>query len=106
MVLRYFVFELHKILFDVFIDLRKKSETFKSWGGVKLNDSNKKMLWIPEGFAHGFLTLTNEAEVQYKTTEYWSKEHEGTIKWNDPKISINWPDIINSPKVSGDTRSA
>ena len=87
-------------IFDVLIDIRKDSQTNMKWIGLELNSENHEQLWIPKGFAHGFLTLTDEAEVQYKTTEYWSKEHEKTIKWNDPKIAINWPDIINSPKVS------
>ena len=93
-------------IFDVLIDIRKNSQTNMKWIGLELDSNNNEILWIPKGFAHGFLTLTDEAEVQYKTTEYWSKEHEETIKWNDPKIAINWPDIIKSPKVSVKDNSA
>ncbi len=80
-------------IFDVIIDIRKDSQTNMKWIGLELDSNNHEQLWIPKGFAHGFLTLTDEAEVQYKTTEYWSKEHEETIKWDDPKIAIKWPKV-------------
>jgi len=93
-------------IFDVVIDIRKDSPTKLKWVGLELNSENHEQLWIPTGFAHGFLTLTDQTEVQYKTTEYWSKEHEKTIKWDDPKIAINWPEIIDFPKVSEKDNSA
>ena len=78
-------------IFDVFIDLRKNSETFKSWGGVILNDTNKKMLWLPEGFAHGFLSLKDNTEVSYKVNNYWHSDLERTLIWNDKEVNIEWP---------------
>ena len=86
-------------IFDVLVDIRKDSQTNMKWIGLELDSNNHEQLWVPKGFAHGFLTLTDEAEVQYKTTEYWSKDHEEIIKWDDPQISIKWP-ITKSPKVS------
>lgn len=77
-------------VFDVAVDLRKSSPTFGTWVGVTLSADNKRMLWIPEGFAHGFLVLSDVAEVIYKTTDYWAAEYERTIIWNDPILSINW----------------
>ena len=78
-------------IFDVAVDLRKNSETFGAWFGANLSDENKKQFWIPEGFAHGFLTISNYAEVLYKTTNYWNKDCEKSIRWNDETLSINWP---------------
>ncbi len=78
-------------IFDVAVDLRKKSATFGEWSGVYLNDSNKKQFWIPEGFAHGFLTMSSSAIVLYKTTNYWEKDLERSILWNDQSIGIDWP---------------
>lgn len=78
-------------IFDIAIDLRKESNTFKEWIGVELNDLNKYLLWIPEGFGHGFLTLCQDTEVQYKVTKKWNKEFEKSLLWNDPDIDINWP---------------
>ena len=86
-------------IFDVLVDIRKDSQTNMKWIGLEIDSNNHELLWVPKGFAHGFLTLSDEAEVQYKTTEYWSKEHEETIKWDDPQIAIKWP-ITKSPKVS------
>ena len=85
-------------IFDVAVDLRRSSENFGKWIGIKLSAENKKQLWIPKGFAHGFLTITNEVEVIYKTTDYWSLEYERCIKWNDNNIRINWP--IKNPILS------
>ena len=78
-------------IFDVAVDLRKNSETFGDWFGANLSDDNKKQFWIPEGFAHGFLTISNYAEVLYKTTNYWNKDCEKSIRWDDETLSINWP---------------
>ncbi len=78
-------------IFDVAVDIRKDSETFGNWFGVTLSDANKKQFWIPEGFAHGFLTISKYAEVLYKTTNYWNKDCEKSIRWDDETLSINWP---------------
>ena len=78
-------------IFDVAVDIRKESETYGSWVFAYLNSVNKHQLWIPEGFAHGFLTMTETAEVTYKTTSYWDKECERSIIWEDKSINIKWP---------------
>ena len=78
-------------VFDVAVDLRRNSMTFGKWFGVNLNSINKLQFWIPEGFAHGFLTISESAEVCYKTTNYWNKDCEKSIRWNDEKLAINWP---------------
>ena len=78
-------------VFDVAIDLRQSSPTFGKWVGEILSGDNKKQLWIPEGFAHGFLTLSDTAEFLYKTTDFYSKDHEQAIIWNDETIRIEWP---------------
>ena len=78
-------------VFDVAVDLRKSSPTFGKWVGEILSADNKKQMWIPEGFAHGFVTLSDTAEFLYKTTDFYSKEHEQAIRWNDETIGIQWP---------------
>lgn len=78
-------------IFDVIVDLRINSKTFGEWYGVYLNENNKFQLWIPKGFAHGFLSLKNYSEVQYKTNEYWDKSAERSLKWDDEEINIKWP---------------
>ena len=78
-------------IYDVAIDLRKNSLTFGESISVKLSSNNKNQFWIPEGFAHGFLTLSNFAEVQYKATNFWNKSSERSIKWNDKDLKIDWP---------------
>ena len=78
-------------VFDVTVDLRKSSPTFGKWVGKILSSENKIQMWIPEGFAHGFVTLTDTAEFLYKTTDFYSKEHEQAIRWNDETIRIDWP---------------
>jgi len=85
-------------IFDVAIDLRKNSTTFGEWASINLSEENEKQFWIPEGFAHGFLTLSKTAKVLYKTTNYWEKDLERIINWNDLKLSIDWPlKSINYP---------
>jgi dTDP-4-dehydrorhamnose 3,5-epimerase len=78
-------------VFDVAIDLRKSSPTFGKWVGEIISSENKKQIWIPEGFAHGFVTLSDTAEFLYKTTDFYSPEHEQSIVWNDETIAIKWP---------------
>lgn len=78
-------------IYDVAVDIRRSSPTFGQWVGVELSAENKRQLWIPEGFAHGFVALTDYAEVFYKTNDYWHKECEGSIRWDDPTLNIKWP---------------
>lgn len=82
-------------VFDVAVDIRKSSPTFGRWVGVHLSAENKRQLWIPEGFAHGFLTLSDTAEFLYKTTNFYSQAHEGAILWSDQSLQIEWPDTTN-----------
>ncbi len=78
-------------VFDVAVDLRQSSPTFGRWVGEVLSESNHKQMWIPPGFAHGFLTLSETAEFLYKTTDYWYPEHERSLLWSDPQLGIVWP---------------
>jgi dTDP-4-dehydrorhamnose 3,5-epimerase len=84
-------------VYDVAVDLRQSSSTFGRWTGVELSAENKKQMWIPKGFAHGFLVLSDEAEFLYKTTDYWHAASEQCLAWNDPKLNIEWPANIVSP---------
>ncbi|MGB5854032.1 MAG: dTDP-4-dehydrorhamnose 3,5-epimerase, partial [Oceanisphaera sp.] len=87
-------------VFDVAVDLRQHSDTFGDWVGVELSTDNKRQLWVPEGFAHGFVVLSDTAEFLYKTTDYYAPEHERCIMWNDPTLAIDWP-ISQAPALSG-----
>jgi dTDP-4-dehydrorhamnose 3,5-epimerase len=87
-------------VFDVAVDLRRASPTFGRWVGEVLSGANKRQLWIPEGFAHGFLVLSEAAEFLYKTTDYWHPEHERCIRWDDPALAIDWPLAGTAPLVS------
>lgn len=87
-------------VFDVAVDLRKSSSTFGQWVGVELSEDNNRQLWVPAGFAHGFVVLSENAEFLYKTTDYYAPEFERCIIWNDPDIGINWP-IEDAPQLSG-----
>ena len=78
-------------VFDVAVDLRRSSPTFGRWVGERLSASNHRQLWVPPGFAHGFVVLSESAQFLYKTTDYWYPEHERSIVWNDPAIGIDWP---------------
>jgi dTDP-4-dehydrorhamnose 3,5-epimerase len=98
------------VVFDVAVDLRKGSPTFGRWVGDILSAENKKLIWIPEGFAHGFAVMSDHAEVLYKTTDYWSPENERCIIWNDATLGIKWPidgqPIISSKDARGATLQA
>ena len=89
-------------VYDVAVDLRRNSPTFKKWYGIELTAENKKQFYIPEGFAHGFLVLSDEAEFCYKVTDFWHPNDEGGLLWNDPEIGIEWPldRIEESPRLS------
>ena len=87
-------------IYDVGVDLRINSSTFGNWFGVNLSSANRKQLWLPSGFAHGFLTMSSEAQVMYKVSDYWDQDTEMTIRWNDPTIAIKWPLISDLPKIS------
>lgn len=86
-------------VFDVAVDLRRSSPTYGKWVGEILSAENKRQLWVPEGFAHGFVVLSESADFLYKTTDYYSPEHERCIAWNDPALAIDWP-IGAAPVVS------
>jgi dTDP-4-dehydrorhamnose 3,5-epimerase len=86
-------------VFDVAVDVRRSSKTFGKWVGAHLSEHNKRMLWIPPGFAHGFLVLSDYADFLYKTTAFYAPEHERTIIWDDPDLSISWPQGVK-PELS------
>ncbi len=92
-------------VFDVAVDLRRSSKTFGQWVGVHLSAENKKQLWLPEGFAHGFVVLSETAEFLYKTTEYYAPEYERSLLWNDPVLGIAWP-IEGEPKLAAKDAAA
>ena len=78
-------------IYDAAVDIRRSSPTFGQWGGFTLSAENKHQLWVPPGFAHGFLVLSDWAEIFYKATDYYAPQHERTIRWDDPQIGIDWP---------------
>jgi dTDP-4-dehydrorhamnose 3,5-epimerase len=100
-------------VFDVAVDLRRSSPTFGRWVGERLSAENKRMMWVPEGFAHGFLVLSQSAEFLYKTTDFYAPAHERTLLWNDPALGIPWPldvepllkpkDAAGTPLAQADT---
>jgi dTDP-4-dehydrorhamnose 3,5-epimerase len=96
---------VHGSVFDVAVDIRQSSPTFGQWVGEVLSADNKRQVWIPEGFAHGFLVLSEAAEFLYKTTDYWAPEFERTILWNDPNLAIQWP-ITTPPVLSAKDQAA
>lgn len=79
------------VVYDAAVDMRKSSPTFGQWAGVELSEENKRMFWIPPGFAHGFVVISDEADFLYKATDYWAPEHERSLLWNDPAVGIEWP---------------
>jgi dTDP-4-dehydrorhamnose 3,5-epimerase len=87
-------------VFDVAVDVRRSSPTFGRWVGEALSEENQKQFWVPPGFAHGFLVLSDSADFLYKTTEYYAPEHERCIAWNDPEINAKWPDTGVAPRLS------
>ena len=94
-------------VFDVAVDLRRSSPTFGRWVGMTLSEDNRRMLWVPPGFAHGFLVLSPSADFLYKTTDYHHPEHERTLAWNDPDVGIAWPldgEPILAPKDAAGAR--
>ena len=91
---------MNGVIYDVAVDLRKDSETFGEWAGIELSSENNIQLWIPSGFAHGFLTLSVEADLVYKVNEYWNKSSERILNWNDKKLDIDWPkDILENTQI-------
>jgi dTDP-4-dehydrorhamnose 3,5-epimerase len=95
-------------VFDAVVDLRRSSPTFGKHITVELSAQNKRMLWVPEGFAHGFMALTDNVEFVYKTTDYWTKDYERTLLWNDPALGIDWPmerighaPVVNEKDLAG-----
>jgi dTDP-4-dehydrorhamnose 3,5-epimerase len=89
----------HGLVFDVAVDLRRSSPNFGQWVGVELSAENKRQIWIPPGFAHGFLVMSDSAEFLYKTTDYWHPEHERSLLWCDPALGIKWP-LNCEPKLA------
>ncbi len=87
-------------VFDVAVDIRKSSPTFGKWVGVELSEENRRQLWVPAGFAHGFLVLSETAEFLYKTTDYYAPVHERCIVWNDLTLGVRWPDVGIAPILS------
>lgn len=92
-------------VFDVAVDLRRSSPNFGKWVGVELTAESKRQLWVPPGFAHGFVVTSETAEFLYKTTDYWYPEHERSLLWNDPAVGINWP-IVGEPVLAAKDSAA
>lgn len=94
-------------VFDVAVDIRRSSPTFGRWAGVELSEDNQRQFWIPPGFAHGFLVLSESADFLYKASDWYAPEHERGIAWNDPAIGVEWPlDAIGEPLLSDKDRAA
>lgn len=95
----------HGTVFDVAVDLRRSSPNFGKWVGVELSAENKKQLWVPPGFAHGFVVISESAEFLYKTTDYWYPEHERSLIWSDAAVGIQWP-FVGEPKLAAKDAAA
>ena len=93
-------------IFDVAVDIRKESPTFGEWVGVELSASNGRMLWVPAGFAHGFLSLEENTQVHYKVSDYYAKDCEVSVNWADPQIAVDWPDLAIELTVSEKDKDA
>jgi len=93
-------------VFDVAVDLRRSSPNFGRWVGVELSAENKRQLWVPPGFGHAFLVLSEAADFLYKTTEYWFREHDRSLRWNDPALGIEWPLSGAEPLLADKDRNA
>ncbi|MDZ7812822.1 MAG: dTDP-4-dehydrorhamnose 3,5-epimerase [Ideonella sp.] len=93
-------------VFDVAVDIRRESPTFGQWVGVELNTENQRQLWIPAGLAHGFLVLSESADFLYKTTDYYAPQAEGAVRWDDPDLAIQWPEVGMAPLLSGKDAAA
>jgi dTDP-4-dehydrorhamnose 3,5-epimerase len=91
---------LQGAIFDVVVDMRRSSPFFGRWVGVELTAENRRQIWVPPGFAHGFVVTSDTAECAYKTTDYWAPEHERSLLWNDPELAIDWP-LTAAPMLSG-----
>ena len=87
-------------VFDVAVDLRTQSSTFGQWVGIELSEQNQRQMWVPEGFAHGFVVTSASADFLYKTTDFYAPEHERCIRWDDPTLNIHWPMLQQDPLVS------
>ena len=93
-------------VFDVVVDMRRSSPTFGRWVGEELSDTNRRMIWIPPGFAHGFLVLSEMADFLYKTTEYYMPNTEGALRWDDPTVGIQWPQVRSPLQLSANDEEA
>jgi len=95
-------------VFDVAVDMRRSSPTFGQWAGAELSAENHRQLWVPPGFAHGFLVLSDSADFLYKTTDYYAPEHERALAWNDPHVAIEWPlaELGTQPQLSAKDSAA
>lgn len=97
---------VHGTVFDVAVDLRKRSPTFGRWVGIELSAENKRLFWVPPGFAHGFVVLSESADFLYKATDYYAPQYERSVAWNDPVIGIEWPTLSAAPLLSAKDQAA
>lgn len=93
-------------VFDVAVDIRRSSPNFGKWVGLVLSEENQRMLWVPPGFAHGFVVTSESADFLYKTTDYYAPQHERAIRWDDAAIGVEWPDMGGAPSLSGKDAAA